>query len=90
MSTIEYQYQVLNIIAVIGITALSRSTIYALINPKSDYYDPSFPKPLHLTKNRIGWLSQEINDWLESKIAQWEGEARLIFCFQYYAVALQS
>ncbi|MEG2266096.1 MAG: AlpA family phage regulatory protein, partial [Acinetobacter sp.] len=39
MSTIEYQYQVLNINAVIGITALSRSTIYALINPKSDYYD---------------------------------------------------
>jgi prophage regulatory protein len=36
MSTIEYQYQVLNITAVIGITALSRSTIYALINPKSD------------------------------------------------------
>ena len=72
MSTIEYQYQVLNITAVIGITALSRSTIYCLINPKSDYYDPSFPKPIHLTQNRIGWLSQEINDWLELKIAQRE------------------
>jgi len=46
MSTIEYQYQVLNITAVIGITALR--------------------------KNRIGWLSQEINDWLELKIAQRE------------------
>ena len=70
MSTIEYQYQVLNITAVIGITALSRSTIYALINPKSDYYDPDFPKPIHLTQNRVGWVSQEIYDWLESKIAQ--------------------
>lgn len=72
MSSIEYQYQVLNINAVIGITALSRSTIYALINPKSDYYDSCFPKPLHLTQNRVGWLSQEINDWLELKIAQRE------------------
>ena len=72
MSSNEYQYRIFNITAVIGITALSRSTIYALINPKSDYYDPSFPKPLHLTKNRIGWLSQEINDWLELKIAQRE------------------
>ena len=69
----EYQYQVFNIKAVIEITALSRSTIYELINPKSDYYDSSFPKPLHLTQNRIGWISQEIYDWLELRIAQREG-----------------
>lgn len=45
----EYQYQVFNIKAVIEITALSRSTIYELIKPTSEYYDPTFPKPIHLT-----------------------------------------
>ena len=67
---VEYQYRILNIKAVIEITALSRSTIYEMINPKSDYYDANFPKPIHLTQNRVDWVSQEIYDWLESKIAQ--------------------
>jgi len=67
MSTIEYQYQVLNITAVIGITALSRSTIYALINPKSDYYDPTFPKKVVISQKRIGWLAIEIHQWIEDK-----------------------
>ena len=70
MSSNEYQYRIFNIKAVIEITALSRSTIYEIINPKSDYYDANFPKPIHLTQNRVGWVSQEIYDWLESKIAQ--------------------
>ena len=67
---VEYQYRILNINAVIELTALSRSTIYELINPKSKYYDVSFPKQIRLTEVRVGWVSQEIYDWLESKIAQ--------------------
>ncbi|KAA8733207.1 AlpA family phage regulatory protein [Acinetobacter qingfengensis] len=68
----EYQYRIFNIKAVIEVTALSRSTIYELIKPTSPYYDASFPKPVRLTEIRIGWVSQEIYDWLESKIAQRE------------------
>ena len=70
MSSNEYQYQIFKIKTVIEVTALSRSTIYELINPKSKYYDSTFPKPVHLTEIRIGWVSQEIYDWLELKIAQ--------------------
>ena len=66
----EYQYQIFNIKTVIEITAISRSTIYEMINPKSSYYDPNFPKPIRLTETRIGWVSQEVYDWIESKIAQ--------------------
>ena len=69
---VEYQYRILNIKAVIEITALSRSTIYEMMNPKSKYYDSTFPKPVRLTEIRVGWVSQEINDWLELKIAQRE------------------
>ena len=69
---VEYQYRILNIKAVIEITALSRSTIYEMMNPKSKYYDSTFPKPVRLTEIRVGWVSQEIYDWLELKIAQRE------------------
>ena len=65
----EYQYRIFNIKTVIEVTALSRSTIYELIKSTSPYYDASFPKPIHLTETRIGWVSQEIYDWVESKIA---------------------
>ncbi|MCY6410727.1 AlpA family transcriptional regulator [Acinetobacter sp. VNH17] len=71
---VEYQYRILNIKAVIEITALSRSTIYELMNPKSKYYDVSFPKPIRLTEVRVGWVSQEIDEWIESKIAQRQEE----------------
>ena len=67
MSSNEYQYRIFNIKAVIGITALSRSTIYALINPKSDYYDPTFPKRVVISQKRIGWLAIEIHQWIEDK-----------------------
>ena len=70
MSSNEYQYRIFNIKAVIEITALSRSTIYEMMNPKSNYYDSTFPKPVRLTEIRVGWVSQEIYDWLELKIAQ--------------------
>ena len=65
---VEYQYRILNIKAVIDITALSRSTIYEMINEKSKYYDPTFPKPVRLSESRIGWSAWEINQWIEDKL----------------------
>ena len=61
--------RIINIKAVAELTCLSRSTIYELIKPKSDYYDATFPKRVNLTTNRVGWVAKEVNDWLESKIA---------------------
>ncbi|GAA5003052.1 hypothetical protein GCM10023206_06370 [Acinetobacter puyangensis] len=72
MQSTEYQYKIFNIKVVIEVTALSRSTIYEMINPKSRYYDETFPKPVRLTEVRVGWVSQEIYDWLELKIAKRE------------------
>ncbi len=45
---------------------------YELNNPKSADYDPIFPKPVRLTEIRVGWVSQEIYDGLELKVAQRE------------------
>lgn len=63
-------HKIINIRQVIGCTGLSRSTIYEIINPKSKYYDETFPKQVNLTTSRVGWLASEINDWIESKIAR--------------------
>lgn len=52
---------------------LSRSSIYARMDPKSPHYDPTFPKPVALgtgMKNPpIGWLESEADRWLTDRIA---------------------
>ncbi|MES2682688.1 MAG: AlpA family phage regulatory protein [Pseudomonadota bacterium] len=49
---------------------LSRSTIYDRINPSSPRYDVSFPKPIRLGGGAaVGWLSNEVDAWLQSRIA---------------------
>ncbi len=45
-------------------------SIYNLLDPKSEYYDSTSPKQVRLTTNRVGWSAFEINEWIESKLAQ--------------------
>lgn len=40
---------VLRLGVVVKRTGLSRSTLYGLMDPKSKYYDPTFPKRINLT-----------------------------------------
>lgn len=47
---------------------LTRSTIYDKINPKSSRYDPTFPKPIRLGGNSVGWIASEVDAWLEQQI----------------------
>jgi prophage regulatory protein len=61
--------QIINIKEVIQFTSISRATIYEMINVDSKYYDPTFPKPVRLSESRIGWSAWEINQWIESKLA---------------------
>jgi prophage regulatory protein len=53
-------------------TGLSRSTIYARINPKSRQgaYDPTFPKPIALGIKAVGWIESEIETWLNNQAAK--------------------
>jgi prophage regulatory protein len=47
---------------------LSRSTIYARLDPKSPHYDPTFPRPIDLGGGHaVGWLSYEVDEWLEKQ-----------------------
>jgi prophage regulatory protein len=61
--------QILNIKQLIEITGLSRATIYSLLDPKSKYYDASFPQQIHLTSHRVGWVAHEVNTWIAQKIS---------------------
>jgi prophage regulatory protein len=43
-------------------TGLSRSTIYLRIKKGS------FPKPIKLGERAVGWIEQEIDDWVNEKV----------------------
>lgn len=60
--------QLLSIKDVMKYTSIGRSTIYAMGQADSDYYDPTFPKKLNITKVRTVWVATEIAEWINSKI----------------------
>ena len=40
---------------------LSRATVYKMIGRSE------FPKPIKIGQRSVGWLTQEVNSWLESR-----------------------
>lgn len=50
-------------------TALSSTTIYEMVNKKSDRYDPTFPVQVKLSKGRVAWVESEVADWIKGKIS---------------------
>lgn len=61
--------QLINIKQVVEIVGVARSTIYEMMDENSLYYDPTFPKKVKITQNRIGWSAWEIHQWIEDKLA---------------------
>lgn len=49
-------------------TGLSRSTIYDKLSKTSARFDPTFPRPIHLGLNAVGWVEAEIENWLQARI----------------------
>jgi prophage regulatory protein len=54
---------ILRLAAVEAKTGLPCSSIYELIALAQ------FPEPVGLSKRRVGWIEQEINQWIEARIA---------------------
>jgi len=48
-------------------TGISASTIYNKLNPRSKYYDQTFPKPVRLGLSAVGWLESDVDAWLSSR-----------------------
>lgn len=55
--------RILRLPAVIGITGLSRSSIYSFIG------SGDFPPPVRLSQNCVGWIEDEVARWVVEKIA---------------------
>lgn len=48
-------------------TGLSRSTIYDKLSEKSPRFDSSFPRPVRLGPNAVGWVESEVVAWLQTR-----------------------
>lgn len=58
------QNSILRIAAVKSITGLSRSTIYLAVSRGT------FPSPISLGPRAVGWLENEIEAWLATRVAE--------------------
>ena len=48
-------------------TGFSRSAIYDKLDKKSTRHDPTFPRQIKIGLHSVGWVEQEISDFLESR-----------------------
>lgn len=54
---------------------VSRPTIYRWLDKAAKNYDPTFPRPVSLGANSIGWVESELDAWLQSRIRESRAEA---------------
>ena len=54
---------------VVHYTGLSSTTIYDMLDKRSNRYDPTFPVQVKLSKGRVAWVEGEVGQWIEEKIA---------------------
>ena len=67
MSTTTQSLRILRITELTKVLGISRSSFYEKLNPRSKYYDDTFPKPLKLGASSVGWLYNEIEKWVASR-----------------------
>lgn len=61
---------VIRLAEVMKIGGIRRSTVYNKLNPKSNYHDPSFPRPIKLGAASVGWVKYEVEAWVQAQIAK--------------------
>lgn len=66
LSTLNNGNRIIRIKELACLIGLSRSTIYDRLNPKSQRFDPSFPKPVKLGSSAVGWHAGDVAVWINS------------------------
>ncbi|HAJ42258.1 MAG TPA: transcriptional regulator [Alcanivorax sp.] len=56
--------RIMRLTEVIQTTGLARSSIYNRMN------EGSFPRPVSLGARSVGWVSDEVQDWVEARIQE--------------------
>jgi len=59
--------RVIRIRTLVARLGICRSTIYSRLSKSSPYHDPSFPRPVKLGANSVGWFEDEVDCWLSSR-----------------------
>ena len=54
--------RILKLHQVVATTAIPRSSLYKMIA------NGTFPKPIQLSQRSVGWLSSEVQNWIQSRI----------------------
>lgn len=54
---------------VLNATALSRSSVYRLIDAGS------FPESIQLSARSVAWVEEEVQNWIQQRIAEREGSS---------------
>ena len=58
------EHQIIRLKDVMVLTGLSRSTIYLR------KVQGKFPKKINLGSRAVGWISSEVNEWIEERIRE--------------------
>jgi len=51
-------------------TGISRAAVFQKLDANSSYYDSTFPKQVKLGARSVGWSSEKIQVWIDSKLNQ--------------------
>jgi len=52
------------------LTKMARSTVYTRLDPKGDYYDPTFPKPFNIGPRLVFWDANQVQEWINKQIKE--------------------
>lgn len=63
-------YRILKINEVLRMISISRSSHFEKLNRNSKNYDPTYPKPVKLGPRSVGYLEEEVVNWIEAKIEE--------------------
>lgn len=55
---------------VLKITSLSRTSHFEKLNRSSRSYDPTYPRPLKLGARSVGYVEQEVINWVKLKMEE--------------------
>lgn len=64
----NYQPRILRVKSVCQLMGVSRSSVYNWINANSRWFIPSFPKPVRIGNAAIGWLEDELIEYMRSSV----------------------
>ncbi len=54
---------------VLRAAGIGKTLLYEKLNPASEKYDPSFPKPVVLSTRCVRWRSDEVLAWIDARSA---------------------